>query len=93
MSITRINSFQAAEGKNEQLFDFLLNLIPHITDSTGNISCEVLRESGDNGRFAVIEKWKSAEAHQQSLAAYPKAEMQAAMALFGAPPAGTEYHA
>ncbi len=89
MSITRINSFQASEGKNEQLFD----LIPHITDSTGNISCEVLRESGDNGRFAVIEKWKSAEAHQQSLAAYPKEKMQAAMALFGAPPAGTEYHA
>ena len=93
MSITRINTFQAAEGKSELLFDFLLSLTPYITTSAGNISCEVLRQSDDNGRFAVIEKWESAEAHQQSLAAYPKEKMQAAMALFGAPPVGAEYHA
>ena len=92
MSITRINTFQAAEGKNEQLFDFLFNLIPYISNSTGNTSCEVLRQSGDNCRFVVIEKWESAEAHQQSIAAYPKEKMQAAMALFGAPPVGTTYH-
>jgi len=93
MEITRINSFQAAEGKNEQLFDFLFNLMSYISASAGNLSTELLRESGENGRFAVIEKWESAEAHQQSIAAYPKEKMQAAMPLFGAPPVGTTYHA
>ena len=93
MKITRINSFQAAEGKNEQLFDFLFNLMPYISASAGNLSTELLRESGENGRFLVIEKWESAEAHQQSIAAYPKEKMQAAMPLFGVPPVGTTYHA
>ena len=33
MNITRINEFQSAEGKEDELFDFLKSLVPYITSS------------------------------------------------------------
>lgn len=47
MGITRINEFQAAEGKAEELFTFLKSLIPYISSSEGCKSCEVLRSQGN----------------------------------------------
>ncbi len=85
MSITRINEFQAAEGKAEELFGFLKSLIPHISSSEGCKSCEVLRNKDSQESFVVIEKWDSIESHQKSIKSYPKEKMQAAMNLFGAP--------
>lgn len=92
MTITRINEFQAAESKAEELFEFLKSLIPYILSSTGCLSCEVLRNDENRNSFIVIERWDSVEAHQKSIENFPKAEMQAAMPLFGAPPKGAYYH-
>jgi quinol monooxygenase YgiN len=92
MSITRINEFQAAEGKTEELFDFLQSIVPYISSSEGCISCEVLRNSTQPKSFLVIEKWTSIESHKTSIENFPKEEMQAAMQLFGAPPKGDYYY-
>jgi len=92
MRITRISEFQAADGKSEELFDFLKSLIPYISASEGCISCEVLRNNDNKEYFTVIEKWDSIEFHKRSIENFPKEEMQAAMNLFGAPPKGSYYH-
>lgn len=93
MMITRINEFQAAEGKADELFLLLTSLIPYISSSDGCISCEVLRHQDKEDRFVVIEKWDSIESHKKSIENYPQEAMQAAMPLFGAPPKGDFYHA
>jgi len=91
MSVTRINHFTAAPEKSEALYSFLTDLQVYITQSSGCITCEVLRQQDNNHRFVVIEKWESSECHQQSLAQFPAQQMQDAMALFGEPPHGASY--
>jgi len=93
MSITRINEFQAAEGKVVELFTFLKELKEYIASSQGCESCEVLQNKDNESLFVVIEKWQSESFHQQSLANYPKEKMAAAMPLIGSPPKGGYYHA
>lgn len=91
MTITRINEFQAADGKQKELFAFLKSLMTYIAGSKGCVSCEALACSSDEMKFVVIEKWESEEAHTQSLANYPAEKMRAAMLLIGAPPKGDFY--
>lgn len=92
MMVTRINEFQAAEGKAEELFSFLKSLVPYISSSEGCTLCEVLRNRENPESFMVIEKWDSVESHKRSLENFPQEEMEAAMPLFGAPPKGGYYH-
>ncbi len=92
MNITRVNQFQSAQKKEEELFKFLKSLIPYITSSEGCISCEILRSNESKDQFLVIEKWQSIEAHKKSIELFPKEEMQAAINLFGAAPNGSYYH-
>jgi len=91
MSITRVNQFKAASGKEEKLFDFLQSLTSYITNSDGCISYEVLRDIEDQSTFLIIEKWESINAHKNSVNSFPKEEMQSAMSLFGGPPSGKYY--
>jgi len=91
MSITRINHFTAAQGKEQELLTFLQSLVPYISGSSGCMMCEVLCQHDNNEKFVVIEKWDNVESHQQSLANFPVDEMEAAMALFGQPPSGAAY--
>lgn len=91
MNITRINEFQAAFDKSEELHTFLLSLIPYISQSEGCISCEVLRSMDHTDTFVFLEKWESITHHKKSIEHFPKDEMQAAMHLFGAPPKGHYY--
>ena len=89
--ITRINEFQAADGKAEELHSFLKSLEPFITSSDGCMSFEVLRSVATPSSFAVIERWVDIDSHKKSLARFPKEKMQAAMILFGASPKGDYY--
>lgn len=89
--ITRINEFQAAPHKEEELFSFLKSLIPFISGSKGCISCQVLQSLESQNQFVVIEQWASVDAHKKSVESIPKEEMSAAMSLFGAPPKGRYY--
>jgi len=91
MSITRINEFQAAEGKAEELHEFLKSLRPYIASSAGCEACEILRGKDSAHSFLVIEKWDCVESHQKSIEGFPKQKMQAAMALLGGPPKGAYY--
>jgi quinol monooxygenase YgiN len=93
MNITRINEFQSADGKSDELYNFLISLIPYISKSKGCISCEVLKQKDTENCFIVIEKWESIECHMQSIANFPKEEMLSAMSLFGSPPKGNYYSA
>ena len=92
MIITRINEFQAAIDKSDELHAYLLALIPYISASEGCISCEVLRSMDQVDVFVFIEKWESIAHHKKSIENFPKDDMQKAMHLFGAPPKGRYYH-
>ena len=91
MNITRINSFESADGKEDECLEFLESLLPYILSSRGCMSCEVLQHQKKENQFVVIEKWQSKEDHENSLKSFPKAEMEAAMPLFGGPPQGDYY--
>ncbi|QDU47937.1 putative quinol monooxygenase [Gimesia panareensis] len=91
MSIVRINQFQAAAGKEDELFHFLKSLNSYITSSKGCLSYEVLQNIDDAADFTVIEKWESVEAHQDSVSNFPQEDMEAAMSLFGGAPSGQYY--
>ena len=88
---TRINYFKAADGKAEELYQFLLSLTDYIEGSDGCESYQVLRKNDDEHSIVVIEKWQSLTHHQQSVADFPKEEMQASMSLFAEPPRGNYY--
>ncbi len=92
MNVTRINQFQAAEVKSDELFAFLKSLIPQISSSAGCQSCEVLQSDDDAHQFVVIEKWDSKESHQQAAENIPPEQIAAVMPLLTAPPQGTFYH-
>lgn len=93
MSIIRINEFQSAEGKSEELNEFLNSLLPYISSSEGCISCEVLRQKDAKNCFVVIERWESVESHMESIAKFPKEKMQSAISLFAGAPKGNYYNA
>ncbi|QFU24982.1 antibiotic biosynthesis monooxygenase [Shewanella eurypsychrophilus] len=89
--IVRIGEFQAAEGKSEELYEFLQSLSAYITQSKGCVSYDVLRKHEAVKEFAVIERWLSVEDHRASVDSFPKEQMQAAMTLFSGAPKGSYY--
>ena len=91
MTITRINEFQATEGKSQELHVFLQSLLPYILSSEGCISCEVLQKMDDTRTFVLIEKWYSIATHKKAVDDFPKELIQASMALLGASPKGAYY--
>ena len=93
MSIIRVNEFLSADGKSDELHNFLKSLIPYISNSKGCTSCEVLKQKDADNHFIVIERWESIECHKQSIANFPKEEMLSVMSIFGAPPKGNYYSA
>jgi len=93
MSITHITEFEAAENQSDALYEFLQSLIPYISSSQGCLSCEILKSTDDASRFVAVEKWDCVESHRNSVEAFPKENMLAAMSLFGAPPKGVYYEA
>ena len=92
MSITRINEFQAQEGKGEALRDLIHSFVPMIESSDGCYSCQVLQSQEDPTRIVVIEVWDSTEAHQASMKNIPPGALQEAMTLLAGPPKGGYYH-
>ncbi len=91
MSLVRVNEFVAAEGKSAELFTFLQTLVPYISDSTGCLSCELLKHQEHADHFMMIERWDCIESHQLAITNYPQEDMQAAMKLFGKSPKGNYY--
>lgn len=92
MTWTRINEFEAAAGKEQDLKDFLSELLTYLRASDGCEGAELLVEKDVPAHFVVLERWASKEQHGASLAAFPKEKMQSAMPLIGAPPKGRFFH-
>lgn len=93
MTITRINRFEAKEGFEDELFEFLRSVISIIQESPGCLSCRLLRSLDSPAHLAIIEEWESVEAHQNAAKAIPPEKMNEAMTLFAGPPTGTYYKA
>ncbi|QBY05603.1 antibiotic biosynthesis monooxygenase [Thalassotalea sp. HSM 43] len=91
MTITRVNHLKAADGKQQQMFNFLTELKNYIANSPGCVECQLLRNQDNDCAFVVIELWQDVESHRASLANFPQEDMQAAMSLFGEPPSGAYY--
>lgn len=91
MSITRINTFSAKPGCEQQLHEFLSSVICVIQSSPGCISCTLLQGAEDQAQLAIIEEWDSINAHQAAASAIPAEQLTHAMALFAKPPSGIYY--
>jgi len=91
MSVVRVGEFRAAEGRADALAAFLASIRPIILGSEGAVSCEILRDRADPGRFLVIEHWQTTEAHQASVKNIPPEMFKTAMALFAEPPKGSYF--
>ena len=91
MSITRINEFQAREGRGDNLRNLIRSFVPMIESSDGCLSCQLLQSREDPSRVVVIEVWDSIEAHQASMKNIPPEALQEAMQLLAGPPKGAYY--
>jgi len=91
MTVIRMGEMQAAEGKTEELRAFLLSIVPIITNSAGNVSCQLLHNQDDRTKFAMIEVWESVDAHRDSVKNIPPGMLAAIRPLLGAVPSGSYY--
>jgi quinol monooxygenase YgiN len=91
MSVIRMGEMQAAEGKTEELRAFLLTIVPIITGSDGNVSCQLLHSQDDPTKFAMIEVWESVDAHRASVKNISPEMLAAIRPLLGAAPSGGYY--
>lgn len=88
MPVTRINEFQAQEGRGDDLRQLLASFIPTIESAPGCISCQLLKSQGDPDRLVVIEVWESVEAHQAATQDIPPEALQDASQLMARTPQG-----
>lgn len=88
MSIARIGEVRARAGSEEALRERLLGLIAEIAALDGCSSCELLRSHEDDGRFMIIERWDSLEAHTGAVMNIPKDEIAEFMRLVDGPLSG-----
>jgi len=86
-----MGEMQAAEGRADELRDFLLSIVPIIINSDGAISCQLLHNQDDPTRFAMIEVWESVDAHRASVKNIPPEMLAAIRPLLGAAASGAYY--
>jgi quinol monooxygenase YgiN len=91
MSVTRINEFQAVEGKAGDLKTLVESFLPIIQASPGCQSCQLLQSEDDPHRLVILEVWDNPESHQASLSKVPPQTFQQAMALLANRPRGGYY--
>ena len=93
MSITRINHFEAAEGKSVELRDFLRGVVAVVERQAGCQSCQLLRELQEPRRIAMVEVWESVAHHQAAAKAIPPEQIAQVMPLLAVPPRGNYFEA
>lgn len=87
----RIGEFEAKPETAVALKEILEKVRLFIRNSEGCISCELLTKVGSRTEFTMIEEWKNEEAHKNSVSAFPKEEMQAAVTLLKGAPRAAYY--
>lgn len=92
MAIARINEFHAKPGHGAELRAFLMSVVTDVRTATGCRTSELYEALDVPGHCAVIEVWDCVEDHKAAGRHYATpARIAEAMALFGAPAAGTCY--
>ena len=91
MSITRINHFEAAEGKDHELRQFLKGVIKVVQAVDGCLSCKLLQDPDQPRRLAIVEVWDSVAAHQAAAKAIPPEEIAQVLPLLAGQPTGNYY--
>ena len=91
MTITRINQFEAKEGSDEKLYEFLQSVGSVIKKSPGCRSSRLLRGTENPAHLAIVEEWESIEAYQNAAGAIPPESLNQAMSMFARPPSGAYY--
>ena len=91
MSITRINHFEAAEGKGADLLAFLRDVVAIVRTQHGCQACHLLRDAQEPRRIAIVEQWESIAHHQVAAKAISREQLAQVMPLLAAPPTGNDY--
>jgi len=91
MSITRINHFESAEGKADELRQFLQGVITVVQSVDGCLGCKLLQDPDQPRRLAIVEVWDSVAAHQAAAQAIPPEEIAKVMPLLAGSPMGNYY--
>ena len=91
MSVTRMNNFDAALGKQDELRDVLRGVVALVQTLDGCESCHLLRDAKEAHRFLIVEVWASIAHHQAAAQAIPRDKIAQVMPLLAAPPRGSYY--
>ncbi len=91
MSIIRINHFEAGEGHEADLFEFIKSVVAEVSLADGCINCQLLKGAENIGQLVIIEEWVSIAHHQAAASIIPKERIEKAMAFFAKPPYGIYY--
>jgi len=91
MAITRINNFEAAEGKGAELHAFLKSVVPLIQAAPGCQACRVLHNQDNARQFVVLETWDSVAAHQASMKSIAPEKLAEVKPLLAGAPSGAYY--
>ena len=91
MTITRINDFYAANGREGALREFLQSVISVIKGASGCMGVELLVESENAAHLVIAEKWRDISAHQAAANLIPPGKLAEVQALLAAPPKGVYY--
>jgi len=91
MSIARVYYMHAKEGRTAELESGLRNLVEKVSRIAGSHGAELLRDTGNERQFMLIERWEDLEAHKASKAEFAKIDMGSIMESLEGPPAATYF--
>jgi quinol monooxygenase YgiN len=92
MTIARHYMMQAAPGQEKALEAILLTLADNMAGGMGGcLGVELLRDAGNAGRFVLIEKWKSVDAHTAAVAGFSRETAKALRATLAHPLEGAYF--
>ena len=91
MSITRINDFRAAPGREQALREFLQSVIALIEGSAGCLEVVLLADQESADHLVIVEKWESVAAHQEAAKRIPPDKIAEVGKLLAGPPSGRTY--
>jgi quinol monooxygenase YgiN len=85
MTIARFYIMEAGEGKDTALKSALLTLADKIRERAGSAGIDVLHDGSNTSRFIFVEKWASAQDHQNAKGTVDKETLEAVANACGKP--------
>jgi quinol monooxygenase YgiN len=91
MSVTRLNDFRAAPGKESALRAFLGDVVIAVQGAPGCESVKLLLDQEDEAHFVIVETWADVAAHKAAAGRIPPEKLAEFMPLIASPPTGKYY--